>query len=310
VTATTDNPGAIDRRWFDTFLAWYFVCVWGTGFVATKLGLQYAAPFTFLSLRFGFGLLCLIPFVLIARPAWPKTTTEAGHIVVAGLLMHAVNLGGSHYAQYLGMSAGIAALILSVQPLLTALIVSRWMHEALGRRQWLGIGLGLAGVLLVVWHKIDVRAIGGGSLAAAGTGLIAITSGTLYQRRYCRHVDLNSAAVLQFGASFVVLLPLAFAVEGAHVRWAWQLPAAIAFLVILGSILAVNALHTLMRHGQATRVTSLLYLTPIVAVILEYFAFDVVPTPLTIAGIAITCLGVAMVAWGGTNAAEISEVAD
>jgi drug/metabolite transporter (DMT)-like permease len=223
--------------------------------------------------------------------------------------MHAVNLSGSHYAQRLGMSAGIAALILSLQPLLTALFASRWMNEALRPRQWLGVVLGFAGVILVVWHKIDVRAIGSASLVAAGIGLVAITSGTLYQRAFCPHVDLNSAAVLQFGASFLVLVPLAFGFEGARVQWAWQVYAAVAFLVIMGSILAVNALHTLMRHGQATKVTSLLYLTPIVAVILEYAIFDVVPTALSVAGIAITCLGVAMVAWRG-GARQIAEVAD
>jgi drug/metabolite transporter (DMT)-like permease len=309
VTATYASPAA-DRRAFDTFLAWYFVSVWGSGFVATKIGLQYAAPFTFLSLRFAFGFVCLIAVALVVKPAWPKSAKETGHILVAGLLMHAVNLGGSHYAQYLGMSAGISALVLSVQPLLTAMFASRFMGDTLRPRQWLGIALGLAGVTLVVWHKIDIRAIGAGSLIAGGIALTGITSGTLYQRVFCPHVDLNSAALLQFGISLAVLAPLAFAVEGAHVQWVWQLFASIAFLVVMGSIFAVNALHLLMRHGEATRVTSLLYLTPIFAVILEYFIFDVVPTALSVAGIAVTCLGVAMVAWRGGNPPAIAEVAD
>ena len=285
------------RRWFDSLLAWYFVSVWGSGFIATKVGLQYAAPFTFLTLRYAFGLACLIPLVLVLRPSWPASRSELAHILVAGLLMHATNLGGSHYAQYLGMSAGITALILAVQPLLTALVVSRWMHTRLAARQWLGVALGLAGVALVVWHKIDIRAIGWGSLAAVGFSLVAITAGTLYQRVFCPHVDLYGAALLQFAISLAVLAPLAWAVEGMQVHWAWQLLAAIAFLVILASILAVNALHTLMRHGEATRVTSLMYLTPVFAVVLELLMFGVVPTPLSLAGIAVTCLGVAMVAW-------------
>jgi drug/metabolite transporter (DMT)-like permease len=310
VTGAASDSSRTDRRWLDTLLAWYFVTVWGSGFVATKIGLQYAAPFTFLSLRFMFGLACLLPIVLVVRPRWPASRTEFGHILVAGLLMHAVNLGGSHYAQYLGMSAGIAALILSVQPLLTAMIASRWMGEALRPRQWLGVALGLAGVTLVLWHKIDIHAMSAGSLFGAGLALIAITSGTLYQRVFCPRVDLNSAAVLQFGVSLLVLAPLAFGVEGAQVRWEWGLFGAIAFLVILASILAVNALHTLMRHGEATKVTSLLYLTPIFAVVLEYLLFDVVPTSLSVAGIAVTCLGVAMVAWRSSGMRTIAEVAD
>ena len=106
-------------------LAWYFVAVWGSGYVATKVGLQYAPPFTFLTLRFAFGMLCLVPVVLLWKPRWPATRAELGHVAVAGLLMHAVQLGASHYTQYLGMSAGVTALIISAQPLFTAIIASR-----------------------------------------------------------------------------------------------------------------------------------------------------------------------------------------
>src|SRR5687767_6205276 len=108
-------------------LAWYFVAVWGSGYVATRLGLEYAPPFTFLSLRFAFGLLCLLPVVLLWKPRWPATPAEWGHLALAGLLMHAVQLGGSHYAQYLGMSAGVSALIISCQPLATAVIATHFL---------------------------------------------------------------------------------------------------------------------------------------------------------------------------------------
>jgi drug/metabolite transporter (DMT)-like permease len=290
-------PENVDRRWVDTFLAWYFVSVWGSGYLATKIGLQYAAPFTFLMLRFAFGILLLVPVVLAARPRWPASRAELGHVVVAGLLMHAVNLGGSHYTQYLGLSAGITALLLSAQPLLTAVIAARWLHERLAPAQWTGVFVGLVGVALVVWHKIDVQAMTAGSLVAVTVSLAAVTAGTLYQRHFCPTVDLRGATFVQFVASLALMAPLACAVEGAVIRWTWQLAASIVFLVALASILATNALHTLMRHGQATKVTSLLYLTPIFAVVLEYLMFDVVPTGLSAVGIAVTCLGVALVAW-------------
>ncbi len=291
------TAGPSGSRWADSLLAWYFVAVWGSGFLATKVGLQYAAPFTFLSLRYAFGLACLLPLVIALRPAWPATRSELFHVLVAGLLMHAVQLGGSHYTQYLGLSAGITALILAAQPLITAAIAWRWLGERLAPAQWTGVFVGLAGIALVVWHKFDVRDLTVGSLAAAAIGLAGVTAGTLDQRAFCRRVSLWSGAVLQFAASLAVLAPLSFAVEGARVAWSWQLLAAIAFLVILASILAVNALHTLMRHGQATRVTSLMYLTPIFAVALEFIMFDEVPSALAMAGIAVTCAGVALVAW-------------
>jgi drug/metabolite transporter (DMT)-like permease len=292
------------RGGFDSFLAWYFVTIWGSGYLATKIGLHYAAPFTFLTLRFAFGVACMLPIVLVARAAWPATRKGLGHVLMAGFLMHTLNLGGSHYTQYLGVSAGITAVLLSVQPLLTALIASRWMGELLGGRQWLGIALGLAGVLLVVWHKIDVREMTLGSLLAVSTSLLGVTAGTLYQRVYCPLVDLRMSALLQFIASALTLAPLAWLIEGFNVNWAWPMFGALAFLVIGASILAVNALHTLMRHGEATRVTSLLYLTPIFAVVLEFALFHVMPTPLSIAGIAVTCLGVALVTWSRARPAS------
>ncbi len=297
-------PALFSARAYESLLAWYFVSVWGSGFLATKLGLQHAAPFTFLSLRFAFGLLCLIPLLLIVRPRWPANRSEAGHLVVAGLLMHAVHLGGSHYTQYLGMSAGITAVLLSVQPLLTAVIAGRWMGERISARQWAGIAIGLAGVTLIVWHKIDVREATAGALLAVTISLAGVTAGTLYQRRWCPTADLRAAALLQFAGTLVVLAPLAWLVEGAAVRWSWPLAGAIVFLVIGASFLAVNALHTLMRRGQATRVTSLIYLTPIFAVALELVFFGVVPTAISLAGIAVTCCGVAMVSWQGKQARE------
>ena len=215
----------------------------------------------------------------------------------AARVMHAVHLGGSHYTQYLGMSAGITAVLLSAQPLLTALIAARWFHEKLFTRQWIGIATGLAGVALVVLHKIDVREASVASLTAVTIALAGVTAGTLYQRRFCPVVDLRAGALVQFAATLVVLLPLAGFVEDAPVRWSWSLAGAIVFLVIGTSILGVNALHTLMRRGQAARVATLVYLTPAFAVILELALFDVMPSKPSLVGMVVTALGVALVVW-------------
>ena len=283
----------MNPRRYDGLLAWYFVSIWGSGFIATKIGIQYAAPFTFLSLRFAFGVLCLIPMVLWLKPSWPTSRTEWLHIIIAGLLMHAIHLSGSHYAQYLGMSAGIAAVILALQPIATALI-ARGTGEGVSRTQWAGIVLGFAGVALIVWHKMDIRAITVGSLVAITTALLALTVGTLYQRKFCPAVDLRAGALIQFTVSLLVLVPLSVTFESGAVRWSWPLVGAIIFLVIFASLLAVNALHTLMRHNAATRVTSMLYLPPIFAVAMEYLVFAVVPSPLSLIGIVLTSIGVAL----------------
>jgi drug/metabolite transporter (DMT)-like permease len=288
----------------DTFLAWFFVIVWGTGFIATKTGIQYAAPFTFLSLRFCLGIVCLIPVLLWLRPRWPSTPAEWGHVIVAGLLMHAIHLSGSHYGQYEGLSAGVVAIILAAQPLLTAMIAAALLKEAPSARQWLGIFVGLSGVALVVWHKIDIHAMNAKSLTALIVALLALTIGTLYQRRFLADADLWSAAFIQFVVSLLVLAPLAIAVEDAQVVWAWQLLAAMGFLVVFASILAVSALHVLMRHGQATRVSSILYLPPVFAVAAEWAVYGVVPTALTFVGILIVCFGTWLA--GGEVSREVS----
>lgn len=290
----------------NALLAWYFVAVWGAGYIATKIGLQYAPPFTFLSLRFAFGLACLLPVVLLWKPTWPRSGAEWGHLAVAGLLMHAVQLGGSHYAQYLGMSAGVAALIIACQPLLTAIIVSGWMNERLARRQWAGVVIGLAGVALVVWHKMDIREVTLGALAGTLFGLAGVTAATLYQRRFSPKADLRAAAVVQFAATLLVMAPLAALVEGFPVSWAWQMWLSIALLVILASILAVSVLNYLMRQGQAARVASMMYLPPVFAVALEAAMFGVVPGATAMAGIAVTCAGVAMTVWSRRWRSSIS----
>ncbi len=295
------------HRSSSSWLAWYFVVVWGSGFLATKVGLQYASPFTFLALRFTLGLLLVIPIAVAVRPRWPASSSQWLHVAAAGLLMHAVNLGGSHYAQFLGMSAGVTALILALQPLLTAVVAGPFVGERLNRWQWSGVLLGLGGVALVVWHKIDLNAMSTVSLAAVLIALTAITTGTLYQRIFCPAVDLRAASVIQFAGTLLIVAPLAFIVEGFRFHLAWQLLAAIGFLVIFASIFAVNALHTLMRRGEATRVTSLLYLTPIIAVALEWLMFGIVPTWLTALGVVITCAGVALVALKLRDKSELQE---
>jgi drug/metabolite transporter (DMT)-like permease len=281
----------------NALLAWYFVAVWGSGYVFTKLGLQHAPPFTLLSLRFLFGLLCLLPVIALARVKWPKSPVEISHLAVAGLLMHAVQLGGSHYAQYLGMSAGVSALVLSCQPLATAFIAWRFLGERLLPGQWLGVVLGLAGVSLVVWHKVDIREVGAASLLCSLIGLAGVTAATLYQRQFSPGADLKAAALIQFAAASVVFVPLAIGVEGFPVRWAPELFVAIVFLVIFASLLGVSVLHHLMRQGEAFRVVSMMYLPPVFAVALELAMFGLLPGPLAIAGMALACAGVAMTVW-------------
>ena len=279
-------------------LAGYFVTIWGAGFVASRIALQYAAPFTYIGVRYAIAFaVAMLAFGL--RAAWPTTRSQWGHVAIAGLLSHAGYLGGSHYAQRWGLSAGVTALVLALQPLVTAVIVSRWLHEKLSAMQRVGVGVGLAGVALVVAQRVDGGAVSAASLAAVAWALACVTAGTLYQRQFCADSDLRSAVCIHFAATALVMLPLGVAVEGFQIDWNRQIAASLAYHVVLASIGAYSIFHLLLRRGQATGVTSLLYLTPPVAAICEWAVFGVAPTIVMWAGMAIACIGVAMVTRSG-----------
>ncbi len=278
-------------RWL---LSGYFVGVWGAGFVASRIALQYAAPFTYIGVRYAIAfVVAMLAFGL--RAAWPTSRAQWGHVAVAGLLSHAGYLGGSHYAQRWGLSAGVTALILALQPLLTAVAVSRWLHVRLSRLQMLGVGIGLAGVALVVAHRIDGGTISAVSLLAVAWALACVTGGTLYQRQFCASVDLRSAVCIHFAATAAVMLPLGAMVEGFDIEWNRQIVLTLLYHVVLASIGAYSILHLLLRRGEATGVTSLLYLTPPVAAICEWAIFGAAPTATMWLGMAIAGIGVAMV---------------
>jgi drug/metabolite transporter (DMT)-like permease len=279
------------ERWL---LSAYFVLVWGAGYVATRVALQYAAPFTYIGVRYAIAfVVAILAFGL--RASWPKTPVEWAHVAAAGLLSHAGYLAGSHYAQRWGLSAGLTALILALQPLLTAAIGSRWLQARLSLTQKLGVVIGLGGVVLVVAHRIDGHALSAPALGAVAWALLCVTGGTLYQRQFCASADLRSAICIHFGATAAVMLPLGAAVEGFAIVWNWQIAATLLYHVVPASIGAFTILHLLMRGGEATRVTSLFYLTPPVAALAEWMIFGTSPTPTMWLGMAVACIGVAMV---------------
>jgi drug/metabolite transporter (DMT)-like permease len=276
-------------------LSAYFVIVWGAGFVASRVALQYAAPFTYIGVRYAIAFfVALFAFGLRAR--WPRERAAWGHVVVAGLLSHAGYLGGSHYAQRWGLSAGVTALVLALQPLLTAVIVSRWLHERLSALQKIGVAVGLAGVALVVGQRAETGGVSLASLGAIAWSLACVTAGTLYQRQFCAGIDLRAAVCVHFAATALVMLPLGAAIEGFAIEWNRSIALALVYHVLLASIGAYSIFHVLMRHGQATGVTSLLYLTPPVAALCEWLVFGLLPTPVMWAGMVVACIGVAMVA--------------
>lgn len=234
-------------------------------------------------------------FALAMRAPWPRSRTETGHIAVAGLLVHAGYLAGVFGAIHQGVAAGVMALIAGLQPVLTAIAAGPLLGERVRARQWLGLALGLVGVALVVQHRLrlDGASIAGYLLAAMA--LASITVGTVYQKRFCSHMDLRSGGVIQFASAALAMAVCAPFFETMVVHWTPQFIAALAWLVLVLSLGAITLLYLLIRRGAASRVSSLFYLVPPTTALMAYFLFGERLTGLALAGMVLTVIGVGLV---------------
>ncbi|MBK5104291.1 MAG: DMT family transporter [Burkholderiales bacterium] len=284
------------RLWLQAMPA-LFVLLWSTGFVSAKYGLPYAEPLTFLLLRFALVVVLMLPLALLMRAAWPQTLTQLGHVALVGVLMQGGYLSGVFCSIHLGMSAGVSALIVGLQPILTAFASAPLFGERLQARQWSGLVLGFGGVLLVVLGRSTLSGITPETLALSLLALLSITVGTLYQKRYCGAVDLRTGSVIQFCAAGLVLLPLAFAFETMQVRWTGEFIATLAWLVLVLSIGAISLLYILIRKGAATRVASLFYLVPPTTALMAFAMFEETLSPMAMVGMALAAIGVALVVY-------------
>lgn len=280
-------------RFLTPWIAPIFVIIWSTGFIIARYGMPHAEPMTFLSMRFLGVLLCMIPIVLLWKAPWPKQL-QIIHIAISGVLLQAGYLGGVWAAVREGMSAGLTALIVGLQPILTALLAS-WVAERVRPVQWLGLLIGLIGVGLVVWAKIVMIGFSDLSFIFIIIALLSITAGTLYQKRYCPQFDLRTGSVIQFAASAIVCVPLMMMFETREIAWVPELIFSLLWSILALSIGASSLLFVMIRHGAATKVTSLMYLTPPTTALMAWFLFNE-PITWTIGfGIALTMGAVLMV---------------
>jgi drug/metabolite transporter (DMT)-like permease len=271
-----------------------FVLLWSSGFIGAKYGLPYAGPATFLALRFALVVALLVVLALAARAPWPGRV-QAGHLLVVGVLVQAGYLGGVFTAIHLGMSAGVSSLIVGLQPLLTAFAAGLLLGDRIQGRQWFGLALGLAGLVLVVGYRSTLTGATWVGVAMALLALASITAGTLYQKRFGGAFDLRTGAVVQFVAAFGVMAPFAWIAEGWRVEWTPEFLFALGWLVIVLSIGAISLLALLIRRGEATKVASLFYLVPPVTAVVAFLVFGERLPPVALAGMALAVVGVALV---------------
>ena len=271
-----------------------FVLIWSTGFIVARYGMPNSPPFTFLLWRYIFSILCFVLWVKWARVPWPQGRAQWGHLAITGVLMHAGYLGGVWAAVKVGMGAGLTALIVGLQPVLTAIWLSaRGGHVS--RRQWQGLALGFVGLAMVVSRKLE-----GGvevtpwSLTMIVMALVSITTGTLYQKRFVQACDVRSANAVQLMAAYLVTLPLAL-METEPALWNAEMTWALAWSVLALTLGGSSLFYILIQRGAAAAVTSLMYLVPPTTAVMAWVLFNEPITLVTLAGIAVTAIGVSLV---------------
>ena len=276
-----------------------FVLIWSTGFIVARFGMPHSPPLTFLSMRYAFSLLCFAVWIALAGTPWPRERAQWVHLAVVGVLIHAGYLGGVWAAVKAGIGAGTVALLVGLQPVLTALWMS-WQSrsgDASARvlpQQWLGLALGLGGLILVVWHKFGGGEVTYWNLALAIFALLSITTGTLYQKRFVAPCDVRTASAIQLFAALAVTLPLAM-LEAESVAWHVQMIGAMAWSVLVLTLGGSSLLYLLIQRGAATAVTSLMYLVPPCTATLAWLLFDEAFTWSMGAGMLLTAAGVVLV---------------
>jgi drug/metabolite transporter (DMT)-like permease len=296
-----DPPGALalseagSRPWWLPWMPSVFVLIWSTGFVVARFGMPHAPPMTFLTWRFALSVAAFLLWIRLSGARWPQGRGQWMHLAVVGVLLHGGYLGGVWAAVKGGMSAGTAALIVGLQPLLTALWMSGWGHaQRASSRQWAGLALGLAGLVLVVWRKLGLGEASAATVALAVLALLSITAGTLWQKHHVRPCDVRTANTVQLMAAFLLCLPFAL-FESESFHWNAQSSAALAWSVLALTLGGSSLLVMLIQRGAATQVTSLMYLVPPCTAVLAWILFDEALTPVVLAGMVLTAAGVWLV---------------
>lgn len=268
---------------------------WSSGFVAAKIGLDGAAPLTFLALRFVIVTVLLLGIALLLRAPWPRRPQEIGHLVVIGLVMQALYFGAAYLAFAGGVTAGGLALIVGMQPVVTVVAAGWWLGERVRLPQVVGLVLGVLGVVLVLGEKLAAGLGTPMGIAVAVLALFAITAGTLYQKRFCPRFDLWTGGTLQFAVATLATGAVALLVEDNGIAWSWPFAAALAYLVLINSIVAIALLNLMLRRGEAGRVASLFFLVPPGAALVAFLVLGETLGPVALAGMVIATIGVALV---------------
>lgn len=277
-----------------------FVLLWATGFVGAKFGLPHAEPFIFLAIRFTIASMLLALWAVAAGEFRAGLGDWRGALTV-GALIHAVYLGGVFGAIAIGASAAVSALIVGLQPILTAGFAHVMLGERMTRRQWLGMALGLAGVSLVIFRQLEEAALGWGAAALCVMALFGISYASILQKRRNTGGRLALDSSIQFASAAVCMVVASLIFEEQRVDWTTEFLLALSWMVMALSLGAITLLYLLIRTGEASKTASLFFLVPGVTACMAWAMFGETFGPVELAGLAATAVGVWLVTRGGTK---------
>jgi drug/metabolite transporter (DMT)-like permease len=283
-----------DKAMLVRAMPFLFILSWASGFPITRLGLEYTEPFTLLWVRSAIVVVIVGTYALIVRAPWPNWK-EIAHIAVVGVTLQCLYLGSMFSALDGDVSQGVAALVAGMQPLLTAAVVGVTLGERVSRRQWMGFTLGFAGLFIVLSDRLGVGAGTMTGFIFAGLTPIFITAASLYQKKFCANSDLRIVMIVQQTAAGICNFCIAMAIETGQVAWSAEVIFVWMWLVFILTVGATNMLYLMLRHGEASRVSSLFYLTPPTAVFLGWVTYGETMGIVAIGGFAVAVAGVFLV---------------
>ena len=269
-----------------------FVLLWSGGFAVAKVGIKYAEPMTLLVWRYILVVVLLVPFYLALKPPLPKRRMDWVHMAVVGVLVQGVYFGMCWFAFSLGISAGVVAIIMSLQPILVAILAPTLANENVSWLRWTGLILGFIGVMVVIAARSRMEPPNVMGIGICIIALVGMTSGVLYEKRFgvSHHPVISNLG--QYGAGLIFVFPIAYSIETMQVQWTGTLVAALAYLVIGNSILAMTLLLAMIRAGEVSRVSALLFLVPPLAAIFGWLLLGEIMPPVAWIGMALAGIGV------------------
>ena len=281
-----------------------FVCLWATGFIGARMGMPYSEPGTFLGLRFAIAFFLLVTIALILNAPWPGLKPALQSVLI-GSLIHGMYLGPVFWAIDRGMPAGVSAVVVGMQPLLTALLAGWWLKEVITRNHLYGLVLGITGVCLVLYPGLNLSD-GGVNLTTISVTLLgaaSVTLGTVMQKTVSSTTDLRSGTALQYLGAFIPMMALAMLTETGTIYWGFESIFAMVWLVLILSVVAIFLLMWLIQEGSVAKVSSLFFLVPGVAALIAYFLFDETLVPIQLLGMAICAVAVALAVYSKPHSA-------